>query len=133
MASGKALFLNAIPNIALFTVHKQVVRHAAPAMDIIDCQILAAGEHPLARDTSLIELDQPLLEFEIVVPLCDVNGTYPAVEATGTNQFWLYFHIYMSSVFKGNLLKITPSFPFVSNKLYGTWVNTGLTSRFKVI
>jgi hypothetical protein len=90
MTSGVPLLLSAFSDIALSAMHKQLIRQAAAALNILGGKILTVGESPFSGDISLVEIHQPLFEFEVVVPACDINGTDTAVETAGSNKIRIY-------------------------------------------
>jgi hypothetical protein len=86
MTAGVALFFRAAPDLALSAMHEQLVRQAATASDIFCGKILAARKSPFSGNLSLVEIDQPLLQFLVAIAVCQVDGTDAAIEATGGNE-----------------------------------------------
>lgn len=82
MTSGISFFCGAIPDLTLFAVHKQIIRQASTASNILGRQVLAVGESTFVGNVSFVKTDQPFLEFFIMITMCQVNGTDAAIKAT---------------------------------------------------
>jgi hypothetical protein len=92
VASGVPFFLGAGPDLTLPAMHKRFVGQAAPAADVFDGKTFAVGEGPFARNASLVKTQQPFLEFEIVVAVCDIDGTDAAIKTARGNKIGIDFH-----------------------------------------
>jgi hypothetical protein len=65
-------------------------------LDIFYRQILTIREFTFARNASLIEIQQALFEFVVMITVCDINGTDSAIKAARRNQFGSYLHMHIS-------------------------------------
>jgi hypothetical protein len=92
MTSRVALFLGALPDIALPAMHKQVIREAAAALDVCHGKLFTVGEGAFAINVSLVKIHQPFFEFFVVIPICDINGTDAAIKSARGNKIRIYRH-----------------------------------------
>ena len=109
MTSGIPLLLGAVPDGALPAMHENVIGQTTVATDIVYGQILTVGQFAFARDLTLVKAEKPLLEFLVLVPMGDVNGTYAAVQAAGCYKIRIDIHISLSFMF----MEIFPHFILV--------------------
>jgi len=93
MASGVALFPSAVPDSTLSAIDKRFIRQAAAALHIIYGKVFAIGEFAFAGNLSPVKINQPLLEFEIIIAVRDIDGTDPAIKTARSNKIWIYRHI----------------------------------------
>jgi hypothetical protein len=92
MTPGIAFHLCTIPDLALVAVHELFSGQAATASNAFYCQRFRIREHALASSSSPVEVYQLLLQFDIVIAVCNINCADPAVETAGRNQIRIYCH-----------------------------------------
>jgi hypothetical protein len=99
MTSGIPSFLSTVPDRALPAVHENIIGQTAVATDVIYCQIFTVGQLAFARDLALVDAQESLLEFLILIPVGDVHGAYAAVQSAGGYKIGIDIHIFLSFVF----------------------------------
>jgi len=80
------LFSCAFFDIALSTVYEGIIRQAPTAMNVCYCKTISIGKLALAMDLALVDVEQSLLEFLIIVAMGNVDGADAAIEATRRNK-----------------------------------------------
>jgi hypothetical protein len=98
MTPGVTFSLSTLSHFTLLAVHKSNVRETTIASNIFCRKIFAVRKCALASSSSLVESYQPFLEFLIVITVCNMNGTYSAIEATRGRKFRIYFHSFDPSL-----------------------------------
>lgn len=93
------MFLSAVPDRALLTMHENVIGQATIATDVVYSQILTVWQLAFARDLALIEAEEPLLEFLILVPVGDVDSAHAAVQAARGYKVESSIHVFLSFLF----------------------------------
>jgi hypothetical protein len=84
-------------------MHKQVIRQAAAALDIFHGKLFTIGECAFAINVSLVKIHQPFLEFFVVIPIRDINGTDAAIKSARGNKIRIYRHNLKPSCYSKNL------------------------------
>ena len=92
MTSGVTSRSCAGPDLTLSAMHKPFIRQAATASNILYRKVFTIRKNPFAGNFSPVKTHQPLLEFVIMITVCDKNGTDPAIKTTRGNQIRIYFH-----------------------------------------
>jgi len=119
MTSGIPSFLSTVPDRALPAVHENIIGQTAVATDVIYCQIFTVGQLAFARDLALVDAQESLLEFLILIPMGDVHGAYAAVQSAGGYKIRIDIHIFPSFVF----MEIFPHFILVQPYRIGIAAN----------
>ena len=83
MTPGISLFFRAISDLTLFAMHKQIIRQAPLASNILCSQFFTVRKRALAGDFSFVKLHQAFFEFLIVITMRNINGADAAIKATG--------------------------------------------------
>lgn len=86
MASGIASLLCAGSDGTLPAVHEKVFRLAAAAPDVINRQLFAVRERSFPGGVALIKMDQLFFKLLIAIPVCDMDGTDPAIKPARGNK-----------------------------------------------
>ncbi len=93
VTSGIPLGLGAIPDGALPAMHKRVFGQAALALDIVHGQGVTVRKRTLARNIPLVDIQEPFLEFLIVVPVGDIDAANPAIQTTRRYKIRIDGHV----------------------------------------
>jgi len=89
---GVSFLFGAVPDRALAAVHKLFIGQAATAPNVFCGQGFAIRERAFAGSFPLVEIYQPLLKFDVIVAVCNVNGTDTAIKTTRRNEIRIYRH-----------------------------------------
>jgi hypothetical protein len=84
--------MNAIPDLALLAMHKQIVGQAPAAMNIIHGQVFAVGQCAFTGHAAFVQIHQPFLKLGIVVPARNVNRADPAIQPARSNKIMIDRH-----------------------------------------
>ena len=83
VASGVTFFGCTFPDLALFAMHKKLIRFAAVALNIPYGKGITILKTAFAGNAAFVKLHQPFFEFDIIVSVGDINGADPAVKTAG--------------------------------------------------
>jgi hypothetical protein len=92
MTSVVTSFFRANSDLTHATMKESFIGQASAALNVFSREGFTAGENAFAGGSSLVEIDQPLLELDVVVAMSNVNGTDTAIESAGRNEIGIYRH-----------------------------------------
>ncbi len=92
MTSGVTFGFCAGLDLALSAIHKRFVRQAASASNIFYGEVFTVRKLSFAGKFSLEKGHQQLLEFAVIIAVCDVDGADSAIKTAGRNKIRIYLH-----------------------------------------
>jgi len=95
LMTPRVAFLScASPDLTLSAMHELFIRQAATAFNIFYRKVFTIRKCALAGCSSLVKTYQPLLKLNVIVAVCDINGTDTAIKTTRRNQIGICRHCF---------------------------------------